>query len=112
VRQVLGEAAFATAFQHGTDLTADQAVTYALGNKPAAAPPPAAAAVPAALTRRERQVAELVAKGASNKDIATTLVIAQRTAESHVENILTKLGFTSRTQIATWQLSVYRHGDI
>jgi non-specific serine/threonine protein kinase len=57
------------------------------------------------LTRRERQVADLVAQGLSNKDIAAKLVIAQRTAESHVENILTKLGFTSRTQIAAWHLS-------
>jgi hypothetical protein len=38
----------------------------------------------------------------SNKQIATKLVIAPRTAEGHVERILTKLGFTSRTQIATW----------
>jgi DNA-binding NarL/FixJ family response regulator len=38
----------------------------------------------------------------SNKEIAATLVIAQRTAEGHVEHILSKLGFTSRTQIAAW----------
>jgi non-specific serine/threonine protein kinase len=38
----------------------------------------------------------------SNKDIAAKLVIAQRTAEAHVEHILTKLGFTSRNQITAW----------
>ena len=38
----------------------------------------------------------------SNKEIADTLVISRRTAETHVEHILTKLGFTSRTQIAAW----------
>jgi DNA-binding NarL/FixJ family response regulator len=54
------------------------------------------------LTRRERQVAALVAEGLSNKDIAARLVIAQRTAEGHVQSILTKLGLTSRTQIAAW----------
>lgn len=54
------------------------------------------------LTRRERQVAELVAAGQSNREIATTLVISPRTAESHVEHILTKLGFNSRAQIADW----------
>jgi predicted ATPase/DNA-binding CsgD family transcriptional regulator len=54
------------------------------------------------LTPRERQIAELVAEGLSNKDIAARLVIATRTAEGHVERILVKLGFTSRTQIATW----------
>lgn len=51
------------------------------------------------LTRREREVASLVAQGMSNKEIAAQLVISQRTAETHVEHILTKLGFTSRTQI-------------
>jgi predicted ATPase/DNA-binding CsgD family transcriptional regulator len=51
------------------------------------------------LTRREREVASLVAQGMSNKEIAAQLVISQRAAETHVEHILTKLGFTSRTQI-------------
>ena len=65
-------------------------------------PAPSAAGAPGVLTRRERQVAQLIVQGLTNKQIATTLVIAPRTAEYHVENILTKLGFTSRTQIATW----------
>lgn len=54
------------------------------------------------LTSRERQIAGLVAQGLSNRDIASRLVISQRTAETHVEHILTKLGFTSRAQIAAW----------
>ncbi|WEO99903.1 helix-turn-helix transcriptional regulator [Streptomyces sp. FXJ1.172] len=54
------------------------------------------------LTRRESQVAQLVAEGLTNKDIAARLTIAQRTAENHVERILDKLGFTSRTQLAVW----------
>jgi len=54
------------------------------------------------LTRRERQIAELVAAGLSNRDIAGRLVVSQRTAEGHVEHILTKLGFSSRAQIAAW----------
>jgi non-specific serine/threonine protein kinase len=56
----------------------------------------------AQLTRREREVATLVARGMSNKDIATKLVIAQRTAEANVEHILTKLGVTSRIQSTAW----------
>ena len=44
----------------------------------------------------------LVAAGLTNADIARRLVISQRTAESHVANILTKRGFTSRSQIAAW----------
>ncbi|WP_323189400.1 LuxR C-terminal-related transcriptional regulator [Kitasatospora sp. NBC_00240] len=52
------------------------------------------------ITRREREIAGLVAKGLPNKDIAERLVISPRTVETHVQNVLTKLGFTSRTQIA------------
>jgi non-specific serine/threonine protein kinase len=54
------------------------------------------------LTRREGQVAELVARGMSNKEIASTLVISVRTVATHVENIFTKLGFRSRAKLAGW----------
>ncbi len=57
------------------------------------------------LTAREREVARLVAAGKSNRAIAAELVLSERTVESHVTNILGKLGFTSRTQIATWALA-------
>ncbi|MFE7647932.1 LuxR C-terminal-related transcriptional regulator [Streptomyces phaeoluteigriseus] len=67
-------------------------------------PPPSPAAPPDAvrLTRREAQVAELVAEGLANQQIADRLVIARRTAEGHVERILSKLGFSNRSQIAAW----------
>ena len=54
------------------------------------------------LLRRELQVAELIAQGLSNKGIAVRLMISQRTAESHVEHILAKLGHTNRAQVAAW----------
>jgi DNA-binding CsgD family transcriptional regulator/sugar lactone lactonase YvrE len=54
------------------------------------------------LTRREREVAVLVAQGLTNREIATRLFISERTAESHVEQIRGKLGFRSRVQIANW----------
>ncbi|WP_260479206.1 response regulator transcription factor [Kibdelosporangium aridum] len=54
------------------------------------------------LTAREQQTAILIAKGRTTREIAATLTIAQRTAEAHVERILTKLGLTSRTQIGVW----------
>lgn len=54
------------------------------------------------LTAREREVAALVAQGKSNREIAEALVVSERTVESHVTNILSKLGFTSRAQIAVW----------
>jgi DNA-binding NarL/FixJ family response regulator len=52
------------------------------------------------LTEREREVAVLIAAGRSNREVATTLVLSERTVAVHVANILAKLGFTSRTQIA------------
>jgi DNA-binding CsgD family transcriptional regulator len=55
------------------------------------------------LTEREQEVARLVAKGLTNKEIADRLVISERTAEGHVQRILDKLGFRSRAQIAAWQ---------
>ena len=54
------------------------------------------------LTPREREVARLIAQGKSSREIARLLVISGRTAEGHVYNILGKLGFTSRAQIAAW----------
>ncbi|MDG5804476.1 LuxR C-terminal-related transcriptional regulator [Streptomyces ossamyceticus] len=59
-------------------------------------------AEPVPLTRRELQVAALVAQGRTNKQIADHLVIARRTAEGHVERILVKLGFRNRSQVAAW----------
>jgi len=54
------------------------------------------------LTARERAVAALVAQGESNRVISAALVISERTVEHHVAHILGKLGFATRTQIATW----------
>jgi non-specific serine/threonine protein kinase len=104
-QEALGERAFQGASQRGGQLPFDAAVAYALGEKtapPVAATAPAAATAGPVLTKREREVAALVARGMSNKDIATELVISQRTAESHIEHIMVKCGFTSRTQIAAW----------
>ncbi len=55
-----------------------------------------------ALTARERQIAELIARGLSNRAIAAELVISPATAARHVANIFSKLGVTSRAQVAAW----------
>ena len=78
-----------------------------LGVRPRRRPGTAAAApvgVPKGtmLTPREREVTGLVAEGLSNRQIAEGLYLSERTAETHVQNILTKLGFCSRTQVAGW----------
>jgi len=54
------------------------------------------------LTEREREVAALIAQGKSNREIAEVLVVNYRTIEKHIENMLSKLGFASRAQIAVW----------
>ncbi|SDX37658.1 non-specific serine/threonine protein kinase [Saccharopolyspora shandongensis] len=101
-RDILGSRVYEAALQQGKRFTLEETVAYVLGEQPHTEPVAPVAASELPLTRREREVAKLVAQGMSNKDIAVTLMVARRTAESHVEHILTKLGFTSRTQIAAW----------
>ncbi|OLE29850.1 MAG: hypothetical protein AUG44_02615 [Actinobacteria bacterium 13_1_20CM_3_71_11] len=93
---------FAALVAQGGGLSTEEAIRYALEE---AEPAPAATGTPVEegrLSPRERQVAELIAQGLSNHQIATQLVTSQRTAESHVQNILRKLGFSSRAQVAAW----------
>jgi predicted ATPase/DNA-binding NarL/FixJ family response regulator len=102
-REDLGDEAFTEAFERGRALKHDEALAYAV--EAPQAPSPSLAAEPAVtmpLSRREHQIAQLVAEGLSNKEIAQTLVISRRTAEGHVDRILAKLGFRSRAQIAAW----------
>ena len=91
--------AFALAVTNGSKLDLAAAVTCAMGPTDR---PKASVASADLLTTREWQVAELVAQGLTNKAIAAQLVIAPRTAESHVERVLQKLGFNSRLQVVTW----------
>jgi DNA-binding NarL/FixJ family response regulator len=56
------------------------------------------------LTRREKEIAALVAAGLGNREIAARLFLSKRTVDSHMEHIFTKLGFSSRTQLASWVL--------
>jgi DNA-binding CsgD family transcriptional regulator len=57
------------------------------------------------LTAREREIAELIALGRSNREIASTLVISEGTVEVHAKHILSKLGFRSRAQVGAWLAS-------
>jgi non-specific serine/threonine protein kinase len=94
----LGEDRYLAAHHGGTLLSRAEAIDLARN----AAPPPGAAASRGPLTARELEIAELVAEGLSNREIAARLTIAKRTADSHMEHILAKLGFASRAQIAAW----------
>lgn len=99
----LSEVAFTAAVDRGRTMTLDEVVAYALDQQPPAKPLRRLAAESGiSLTRREQDIAALVAQGLSNKQIAAKLVVSDRTVESHIWNILNKLGFNSRTQIASW----------
>jgi non-specific serine/threonine protein kinase len=63
------------------------------------------------LTPREREVAVLIGQGHSNRQIAEKLFVSERTAEAHVQNILMKLSFSSRTQVAGWAVREGLVGD-
>jgi DNA-binding NarL/FixJ family response regulator len=104
---------FAVAWEQGRARSLEQAVAYALrqidpfedDEAVAATPGPVASTTErdvAALTPREREVAVLVGRGYSNRQIAEALVIAEKTAEVHARNIREKLGLESRAQIAAW----------
>ncbi|WP_158891448.1 LuxR C-terminal-related transcriptional regulator [Amycolatopsis anabasis] len=94
-RRALGEHRFDQHYTAARALTAEQAVAYALDDS---RPPPGGRG----LTRREREIAGLVADGLTNRDIATRLTISPRTVEKHVDNILGKLAVRNRGQIAAW----------
>jgi non-specific serine/threonine protein kinase len=107
VRAQLDDTTFNAAWNVGHAMTLDQATKYALAEieiPDASAPSPRQIAKEKfdGLTAREREVAALIAQGKTNRDIADALVLSERTIEGHVSNILNKLDFTARTQIAAW----------
>jgi len=117
----LGEPAIQRLWALGSGMTSESAVALALdesgptprpdagpGDRESAAALPVAAgsreaaSLPPGLTRRERQIVALIAAGSRNKAIAEELVISVATVARHVANILAKLGFSSRAQVAAW----------
>jgi predicted ATPase/DNA-binding CsgD family transcriptional regulator len=108
----MGENQFAATWAEGRAMTLAQAIEYAVA-LPTLTESTAVQDDPnvlqqtvhphlGGLTPREREVVVLIAQGKSNRAIAEALVISEKTAERHVANILSKLGFHSRTQIAAW----------
>jgi non-specific serine/threonine protein kinase len=111
VRAQLGEAAFEAAWAAGQAMTLEQAVAHAraasdsdLWSTTSQPHLDKTSHQPGGLTRREFEVAILIAEGKSNREIADALVIAERTVEGHVSNILSKLAFRSRTQVSIWMI--------
>jgi non-specific serine/threonine protein kinase len=112
-RQALGNAALEAIIEENGALTVAQAISLALDQSvavgapapvPVPVPAPAAAAAPptSPLTRREQEIAVLIARGMTNRTIASVLVLSPRTIDGHVGRIFAKLGFVSRAQVAAW----------
>jgi predicted ATPase/DNA-binding CsgD family transcriptional regulator len=102
IQAELSAAEFELEAARGRSLSAAQAIQAAL-SLPLW---PAAAARPQIddLSRREREIAALIARGRSNSEIAAELVVSKRTVEKHIANIMSKRGFTRRAQIVRWWL--------
>ncbi|QIK67741.1 LuxR family transcriptional regulator [Nocardioides sp. HDW12B] len=100
-RSLLAERSFERSFRRGQQLGTAEAIRLARGQEPRGGPGPQRLADGVeGLTTREREVAALLGEGLSNQEIADRLVISIRTAQGHVENILRKLGLSSRAQVA------------
>jgi non-specific serine/threonine protein kinase len=110
-REQMDAVMFDATWAEGLALTLEQAIAYAMeapaASKQAVEPPTSNQAAKRTfdgLTAREREVAAHIARGESNRDIAQALVISERTVETHVTNILNKLGFARRSQIRKWAI--------
>jgi predicted ATPase/DNA-binding CsgD family transcriptional regulator len=107
-RKKLGDEATTRAWASGGVMSADAAVRLALAPKPRErnhtirSPRRKAGQPVAALSPREPEVAVLLARGLSNRQIAGELVITERTVATHIEHMLGKLGYASRHQVAAW----------
>jgi non-specific serine/threonine protein kinase len=109
-RQALTEVQQEAALAAGRALTSEQASTLATSQQMT---PPAPLArlgdesvnAPDSLTRREREVAHFIARGLTNRQIAATCAISERTVDTHVASILSKLNATTRAQVAVWVVS-------
>ncbi|MFD6517748.1 protein kinase [Rhodococcus sp. NPDC060176] len=108
-RRKLGIDRYAAAYRRGRQSSFASAIAYALHEQLTGAS--AGDTKSAILTKREREVAGLIADGLTNRAIAERLVISPRTAQGHVEHILTKLSFTSRAQVAAWVTQQIHEGD-
>jgi non-specific serine/threonine protein kinase len=102
-RRGLGNKSYQAAFARGRAMTIEEGVAFALGGT--RRPKQAAVVAPAprpALTDRQLEIARLIADDLTNRQIAIKLHLSERTVETHVTNMLNKLGLNSRIQLSRW----------
>jgi len=97
LRDVMGEKDFDAAWAEGSALSTEEAIAYALRGRGERKRP---ASGWASLTPAERDIVRLVSEGLANNDIATRLFVSPRTVQTHLTHVYTKLGLTSRVQLA------------
>jgi predicted ATPase/DNA-binding CsgD family transcriptional regulator len=99
----IGRKAFDAAYSRGRAMTIDEGVAFAVADKLAHKPAPPVRSVPdTALTPRQLEIARLIADDLTNRQIADRLFLSERTVETHITNILNKLGLNSRIQLSRW----------
>ena len=101
VTRAMGQRTFDAVFAQGRAMTIDEGVAFAVEDKqPREAPVKAASG--GELTRRQLEIARLIADDLTNRQIADRLFLSERTVETHITNMLNKLGLNSRIQLSRW----------
>ena len=109
--EALGQRTYDESYERGLAMTTEDAVAFAVEDRlPSQAMTVVKPKTEIRLTKRELEIARLIAQEMTSRDIATKLFISERTVEAHVTNMLNKLGLNSRVELARWLASVGRRG--
>jgi DNA-binding CsgD family transcriptional regulator len=111
--QALGQDAFDAAYQRGLAMPVEDALGIATTStqQQPPKPTPASRGPASPLTRREREIAGLIAEELTTREIAARLFLSERTVEAHVTHMFNKLGVNSRAQLTRWLASTARTGS-